>query len=470
VDDEAPAASSSTAAFVAARPLRRRSDVHAFIAVDVLGSRVAGPASFVTSRHTLATLVDERALLGEALAGLRGDDSPLRAQLLVRSALAEALAGDPGEHAERLCRDAAEMARRLGDDELLASVLDAVRHILWQPGDLDRQLATAREILRHAQAADSRELELQARQWLVRDHLACGDLAAAEREMRRHARLAHHVGIPLHLWHAAHWRATRAYLAGHLSAAERLLRTALAVGRRIDSARARMHFAAGLFMVRRDQGRLGELLDRLGRLRAEARLSWECRAALALTYVEADALRDARAEFMALVSEGLDRIARGPAGLPALCALAEVSASLADAPAAAELYAALLPHAGRNLVLGDAPIFQGSISRHLGRLATALARSSDAESHLQRALAMHLRLRALPLQARTRLDLGRALLARAGAGDDSRALVHLAEAHGLAQALGMHGVAQRAAVLIARCRAGTAVAAAAPAARARGRR
>jgi len=231
-------------------------------------------------------LADERALLREALAGLRADDSPLRAQLLVRLAMAEAGVGGSGDEHERLCRDAASMARRLGNDELLASVLDATRHVLWAPGDVDRQIATAREILRHAQAANVPELEIQARQWLVRDHLERGDLDPAEREMHRHAQLARDLRLPRHCWHAVHWRALHAYLAGRLDEAESLLHRALGVGRRFDPERARVHFFAGLFLLRRDQGRCAELVDGARHLLVRERMPWEFRAGFALLFAE----------------------------------------------------------------------------------------------------------------------------------------------------------------------------------------
>ena len=54
------------------------------------------------------------------------------------------------------------VARRLGDDALVATVLDARRHALWEPGGLDRQIAIAREILRRAQGARVPELEIRA--------------------------------------------------------------------------------------------------------------------------------------------------------------------------------------------------------------------------------------------------------------------------------------------------------------------
>jgi len=413
------------------------------------GRDLPGLVSCTHPRWWLAMFADERALLREALAGLRADDSPLRAQLLIRLAMAEAGVGGSGDEHERLCRDATSMARRLGDEELLASVLDATRHVLWEPGDVDRQLATAREILRHAQSANVPELEIQARQWLVRDHLQVGDVTSAEREMYRHARLARALRVPRHCWHALHWRALRAYLAGHLEDAERLLHRALHVGRRFDPERARLHFYAGLFVLRRDQGRCAELVDGARRLILRERLPWKFRAGFALLFAEVAHLDLARAGLTAVIAEGVTRIPHRPGRVGALCALAETSCALPDAPAAAELYRALLPYEGRNLILGDAPIFQGSISRHLGRLAAALGRGSDAETHLQRALLMHVRLRALPLQARTRLDLGAAFAQRGRPGDRARATVQLAESNVLAGALGIHGVRRRTTELLA---------------------
>jgi hypothetical protein len=413
---------------------------------------VGGRNAIANERRGLAVLVDERALLREALAGLRTDDSPLRTQLLVRLAMAEAVARRPRSECERLCREASAMARRLGDGELLASTLDASHHILWEHGDVDQQIGTAREILRHAQAANVPDLEIEARQWLVRDHLERADVVAAEREMQRHARLAEELRTPRYLWHAAHWRATSAHLAGRLGEAEVLLRAALDVGRRTDPDSARAHYVAGLFLLRRDQGRLDELLDPARRLVRRGPLPWEARAGLALLYAEVERRSEAQAELACLTPSEIEGMPYGSGRLAALCALADASTHLGDVRTAGTLYETLLPHAGRNLIIGDAAIFHGCVSRHLGRLASILGRGADAEMHLRRALAMHVRLRALPLQARTRLDLGTALLVRNGDGDWARATAHLGEARILAGALGMRAVVRQSMRLLASLR------------------
>jgi tetratricopeptide (TPR) repeat protein len=154
----------------------------------------------------------------------------------------------------------------------------------------------------------------------------------------------------------------------------------------------------------------------------------------------------AREEFESLARAGFDALPRDAQWLIAMTLLAEVCGRLGDAARAAELYAPLVPYAGRNVLVGRASTCNGSASRHLGILAAAQGEWERAERHFADALAMHEAMGARPFVARTQVSWAEMELAR---GEGARARERLAEAIVTADALGMRALGERARTLVA---------------------
>lgn len=114
------------------------------------------------------------------------------------------------------------------------------------------------------------------------------------------------------------------------------------------------------------------------------------------------------------IVDQLPRRPRDDLWLPALAMTSLVAAQLDDRAAAEGLYPALLPHAGRHVVVSmPQPVaYLGAGSFHLGLLATATARWAEADGHLEAAATAHERLGARPLLARARHEHARMLLHR----------------------------------------------------------
>ena len=91
----------------------------------------------------------------------RGPAAPQRARLLAR--LAHALLGDASQAARRreLIAEALPLARNSGDPAVLAEVLDARLHALWDPAGAQDRLESAAEII--AAARDSADLARERR-------------------------------------------------------------------------------------------------------------------------------------------------------------------------------------------------------------------------------------------------------------------------------------------------------------------
>src|SRR5262249_6072388 len=123
--------------------------------------------------------------------------------------------------------------------------------------------------------------------------------------------------------------------------------------------------------------------------------------------------------------------------LIAITLLAEVCGALHDGPRAAELYAMILPYAGRNVVVGRNATNNGCASRLLGILASTQGAWDLAEGHFDEAQAMHLKMGARPWHARTEVAYAEMLLARGRPDDVSKASDMLADAILSADSLGM---------------------------------
>jgi DNA-binding SARP family transcriptional activator len=385
------------------------------------------------------------ALLEEALAALEPDDSALRARLLAR--LAENLVFlEQRDRAIPIAGEAQAMARRIGEPAALAAALMSMHAAHQHIAYAAERRRLAEEAIALAGELDDDELAALGRHWLVFDLVELGDLADARRRWTELEALADHLRQPLYRHSALAWRGVWAGLAGRFEEAERLAHASVALAEHAGDPDARAHFTAQLFAVRREQGRLHELLEPIASAGAGAGdgpvgLHW--RAMLALAHVDAGDVAAARATVTDALSGGVSAIPQTMLWLSTLVALAEASAALRDSASAEALYPALLPYADRLAQTGFTGC-AGSVERVLGRLAATLDRREAAEVHLDAALVRHEAIGGRALAARTRCDLGEILLA--GTADArARAASLLADAAAAARELGMAGVAARAA-------------------------
>jgi DNA-binding SARP family transcriptional activator/tetratricopeptide (TPR) repeat protein len=385
------------------------------------------------------------ALLEEALAGLGDENGGLRARLLARLALELYYSGDP-ERRLALSEEAVELARQLGDPRTLATCLDARHYALWRPETVDERLEVAAELRRVAEETGDPELELEGAGWTVVDLLELGDVQGADVQIAAATKLAEALQRPIWLWWSSLLRCARAQLAGDFDEAERLADATLAIGRHGQTENAVNAYAQAMFNIRREQGRLAEVEPAVRAFIEQYPMLVAWRAGLALLLVELGRLDEARAEFQRLADSDLPRDANWLIGVTLL---AEVCGALGAGDRAAELYEALEPYAGRNVVVGRAATCNGAASRLLGILAAAMRSWECAEGHFISALAMHQRMGARPWNARTQVAYAEMLLTRRQRGDSARARELLADAIVTADALGMRVVAARARELVA---------------------
>ena len=138
-----------------------------------------------------------------------------------------------------------------------------------------------------------------------------------------------------------------------------------------------------------------------------------------------------------MVDHGLGELVRDPGRLHPLVVLAEVAWTLGDGYRAATVGPLLEPFADQLAVAGRGLACAGSVARACGLVAASAHRWEDAAQHLEAALAVHRRIGALPLLARTRFEWSRVLRERNRKGDRRRAAESERKAAELADRLGM---------------------------------
>jgi DNA-binding SARP family transcriptional activator len=330
-------------------------------------------------------------LLREALAA--GPPEELRIHVLARLAEILHFAGEC-ETSLRLAEEAVALARPLGDDVVLTAAL-AGRHVsLLHVEHVEERVRVGEELL--ARTRDPR-VEMQAVHGRVYDRLSVGDVAGAREDLARLDRLARARREPLFEHFVVGWSCMFAQLDGRLEEAERLALESYEMRRALQTRDAESVLAAQLFMIRRAQGRVAELLPAVEQAvaRYPALAAW--RAGLPLVLLAAGEEERARAE---LARIDIRAIARDFFWLVAMTMLAEAAAAL-RAPADG-LYAALVPYAARFVQIGYAAC-DGPVSRSLGLLAAARGDARAAVAHLEAALRASAG--APALEARARADL-----------------------------------------------------------------
>jgi DNA-binding SARP family transcriptional activator len=417
----------ANATFLSAADLARRARLPELLAHAALG--YGGKSSWRRAGED-GRLVP---LLDEALQALGAQDTPLRARLLAR--LAGALRDQPSlEPRASLSREAVEVARRIGDKETLAYTLTALFMATWGP-ETDELVAITEEVSRLAEETGVTDIALDALTlqgvvaWLT---LADADAFAADDE---YDALAGEIKRPAEQWQGTMQYTIRALFQGDFDAAERLAEEAVRAGeaRRSD---ADCSYRLTMFVLRREQGRLGEIEDLLRDAvdKFPGYRSFRC----FIPQLECELGREAEARraFDELAEEDFAALPRDGEWLFCLSLLAEVATRLQDRDRAAVLYRLLRPYARVN-AMAAGEVALGAVARYLGILAATTGAWDEAAGHFEDAIAMNARLGARPLLAHTEYDYARMLLARDQQGDRGRAQELLAAAVSSFRELGM---------------------------------
>ena len=229
-----------------------------------------------------------------------------------------------------------------------------------------------------------------------------------------------------------------ALMEGRLEEAEWLISETFAIGERAATWNASVSQRMGLFMLRREQGRLAELDDPIRRSVHEypALLRFAC--ALAHLHSQLGHTEGARATFDALLTRDLEHEHRDAEWLFSLSLLTDPCAFLRRRGSGRAPPMAYFCRTRQLYAQAPVEAVAGCVARALGVLGTTIGRFDEAERHLTVAIEIERRMRARPWLAHSQHDLAAMLFARRGPGDLDRARTLLREARGAYDELQMH--------------------------------
>ena len=373
-------------------------------------------------------------LLEEAVEALGGLDRPVTARLLAR--LAVALHWEPGSEKRRtrLCREALEMALRLGDEATERYVRCAAKLALYSTAEPERYL----ELEAGGPASEDAEPIALLEQLLrMTALLILGRVGEFDLEISRFETLAGRHRKPQSLWYVDLFRATRAVLDGRFEDARIHRESFHDQAERVQDQNGIHSLQLHVFVPAIDQGGF-ELLEQPVRdivQRFPALVAW--RAALALQLADSGKRDAARHELDRVLTHDLAALPKRNEWSGAMAAIALAAAATEHTEAARRIYPLLLPHSDQLLVFGYSSFCWGSASLPLGVAATTLGEWLHAERHFCDALEANERVGARPSVARTRYHFARMLLRRGRTGDRERALSHIGAGLRLASELGL---------------------------------
>jgi tetratricopeptide (TPR) repeat protein len=380
------------------------------------------------------------AILSEALVVLSDGEAETAA---LRSRVMAGLARVLGWHgldlprARALAGEAVAVARQLGDLHLIAACLMAQHNAIWQPGTAQERRGLAIKVIELVQDAGAPELLLEARLLAATDLMELAD-PAFRAELDEFLRLAGAAGQPRFRYAALVRRAMLALLAGRFAEAQRLIEQAAMLGEECGEPGARDVWNDQTWDLLAAQGRLGELAGVLPEMFPDPE-SRPARGLQAMALLAAGA--DAQAAEM--IAPVLEEHASPPADRQWLLGMAygtELAVAFGSRPLAEHVYQELSAYADQTVVSGAAITFRGAVAHYLGVLAAMLGRTAEAVIHLERAIAVHERLGALPWALRSRYELAGSWLHEPARRD--AAVAALAEVAGEAHRLGLTQLAR----------------------------
>jgi class 3 adenylate cyclase/tetratricopeptide (TPR) repeat protein len=355
-----------------------------------------------------------------------------------------------GELDERrsLTDEALAAAREQGDPQTVASVLIDRFFAIWTT----ETAAERREVVDELAAmAESGRLEDPLARFWGLGSLACdvglesGDLEGVERGQAHMREADEQLGEPFVHWCRTWFDGSIAIARGRLEEGDSLMEEAVAMALESGQGDAMTIYVAQLIALRREQGRMDELVDLLVQAVEDNPGLPAFAGALAYTYTEAGHEDEARALLEEGAAKGFRHIGLDVTWLSGQLMYAEVAGHLKEPGAAAAIAELLEPHAG--LMCWNGGLYMGPVASYLGRLASVTRDDERAEAHFAAAVEALESFDAPLFLARTRMWWAESLLERGG--EEARARELLEQAAAEARERGCPPVERRATELLA---------------------
>ncbi|MEP7203104.1 MAG: AAA family ATPase [Ilumatobacteraceae bacterium] len=379
-------------------------------------------------------------MVSEAI-GLIGDRQvPLRVHLQASLSRSLYLAGDQHD-AFAAGEVGLEMARNVGDVECLVAVLQAITIVTTDPSGFLEASTELRDVA--LKIGDSWSA-VYATGNMVRALIELGRIEEASEVLEQHRLIAERGRFLMFQFMGHVYEALLALVAGRFDDAERAAEQAHAVGNSSDTVYDAGVYGLQMFAIRREQGRLNEVLPLMQVLSAREEDQGVWRPGLTALYAELGMLDEARRELELLAPNGFAAVPRDSVWPACLTFLAEACIACGDVDHAAFLMRELDRFAGRNLMVAMTICF-GPADRLRGGLAQLLGHGQQADGYFRAAMALADRSASPVWMAHVQHDWS--LLAVAN-GDIANARFLADQAHSTATVLGMKTLSENSASVL----------------------
>jgi class 3 adenylate cyclase/tetratricopeptide (TPR) repeat protein len=415
----------------AAARARRQGDADRLAAATLANNR----GFFRALGHVDTEQVD---LLEAALQALPADDSPQRALLM--ATLCSELSFGPLERRQELARDAKAMAKRLGDPATIVAVTNLCGIPLRIPAVLPEALREGREAFELAEELGDPVARFWAASLLDIAAVGAGQFALADQCMATMRELSTRLQQPMLVWNTASHEAAHAMRHGDPARAEELATFALEVAMASGQADAFGYYGSQLMTIRRQQGRMGELVSLIADV-AERNPLPIYHAVLASALLEGGDAAAAR-EMLEEAADGGFSLPMDTAWLDGVIGYSLVAAELDLSGPAEQLVELLSPY--HDQVPANGLNIREPVAVLLGALTCVLGRYDEAERYFVEATELNGRGAMAFHEAHTQLLWARMLIRRRGTGDSERARDLLDQALASARASGYGSIERRA--------------------------
>jgi DNA-binding winged helix-turn-helix (wHTH) protein len=420
----------SRAQFIRAADIARQLGAIELLARAAAGLRGYGEMGVAPEPETLA-------LLEEALVAVGEDHAASRSRVLSRLAGSAPYSRKMAER-RRLSGEAYHLAVASGDRLAISDAIAARYWATLGPDHIEERKKIGEEALVRGHEWGDPRLRILGYEAFIGAHLVEGEMAAAGRDIDRHAELAREMRQPLFLFLSNLFRGSHALNLGRFDEAENFFDDALAIGRGTVAYAEILH-AGTVHWLQSMRGEappfaVDPLLDIY--TEEDVNVRTLIRVGLAMARLAAGDTEAARREYEAIAQRGFRELERDESWLLGLGVLADLALESEDAEGATVLYELLAPYEGLTLAHDLIRVFGGTVSSALGVAATAVGELDQGEIHLERAMAREAEQGLLPALCNSQGALARLLVARRRRGDLARARSLIEQAEAGAAAIG----------------------------------
>jgi hypothetical protein len=398
---------------------------------------------FSSERTAFTPEAEEVELLHEALRAVEGDEPLLRGRLLARLASVQYFAVTPDETLA-LANEAVTLAERTDDPVGRLHALYAKAFGCWTPDRTPELLVVSERYLDEAILAGDPYHELLAHRWLACVVTELGDVARGGLEATRAIEIADDLQLSAHQWVSRLMAASHQLVAGDLELAEQLATDGLALGSLAEPEAALDYVSIFMWTLRWLQGRLDAIAGMVEEVAAGPGVDLARRMGLAVTRAELGRVDDAATLLDGVTVRELDELRKDVSWYITMAALAEAAAATGHQRTAALAFERLQPYHERIAITSVNAT--GPVAHHVGIAAWTAGHHDLGRRALADAIEIADAAGAPVFGARSRLALAERL-ALLGDLRRSSTLAHAAQQ--AAMELGLVGVEQRAALVVA---------------------